>query len=263
MSIITLTTDFGLSDHYAGVVKGVILGVNPQARLVDLCHNIEPYDVLGACLTLAASYSYFPPGAVHLVVVDPGVGSSRRPIAVRAGSWLFVAPDNGVLELIYQRHPPQVWSLRAERFALQPISTTFHGRDIFAPAAALLSQGTPPEDLGDPIEDFVRLDIPQPRRVASRRLEGVVLKVDRFGNLITNFHQADVPTRFTMTVGEALVQTLRHSYAAAAPGEIFAIAGSSGYLEISMNQASAAEATGATQGTPVALLDSSASAVVE
>src|SRR5262249_50385705 len=245
MSIVTLTTDFGLSDHYVGVVKGVILGSNPDARLVDLSHAVEPFDVVGACLTLAASYSYFPAGTVHLVVVDPGVGSSRRPIAARAGSWLFVAPDNGVLELVYPRHRAAAWSRAANHSALQPISNPFHARDIFAPAAALLSKGTPPERLGDPIDDFARLGIPRPRPLASRRLEGIVLKVDRFGNLITNFRQDDLPTRFTITVGEALVQTLRHSYAPAAPREIFALSGRSGYLENSLNQGSAAEATSA------------------
>lgn len=255
MSIVTLTTDFGLSNHYAGVVKGVILGVNPEARLVDLCHHIEPYDLMGACLTVAASYAYFPANTVHLVVVDPGVGSGRRAIAAQAGSWLFVAPDNGVLELVYQRHSHRVWRLRAEEFALKPLSNTFHGRDVFAPAAGLLSKGVPPDRLGDPIDDFVRLDIPRLRQAAPNRWRGVVLKVDRFGNLVTNLRPEDLPTAFQITVGDARVQTLRPSYAAAAPGEIFAIAGSSGYLEISLNQASAAEATGFGTGAAVELVD--------
>ena len=254
MAIVTLTTDFGLSDHYVGVVKGVILGVNPQARIVDLCHQIEPFDLIGGCLTLAASYSYFPPETVHVVVVDPGVGSARRAIAARAGSWLFVAPDNGVLELIYQRHPHRVWSLRAEEFALKPISNTFQGRDVFAPAAGLLSKGVAAEQLGDPVDDFVRLEIPRPRQVAPGRRQGVVLKVDRFGNLITNFQPGDLPAGFCLSVGKAQVRSLRPSYAAAAPGEIFAIAGSSGYLEISIQEASAAAATGARAGTAVELI---------
>lgn len=254
--IITLTTDFGLSDHYSGVMKGVILGINPNARIVDLCHQVDAYDVLGAALILAAAYSYFPPRTVHVVVVDPGVGSLRRPIAAEAGPWLFVAPDNGILELVFRRHAPKVWSLRIDEFALKPTSSTFHGRDVFAPAAALLSQGVAPGRIGDPIEDFVRLAIPEPRPVSPKVREGVVLKVDRFGNLITNLPVEDLRSGFVVTVGETQIQTLRPSYAAGAPGEVFLIAGSSGYLEISMNQGSAAEATGVRAGAVVTMADS-------
>lgn len=255
--IVTLTTDFGLSDHYVGVVKGVILRFNPQARIVDLCHQVEPYDVPGACLTLAASYRYFPPQTVHLVVVDPGVGSARRPILVEADPWLFLAPDNGVLELIYQRHPHRVRALRVQEFALQPISNTFQGRDVFAPAAGMLSHGVPPEELGDLIDDFARLDLPRPREVAPGRRRGSVLKVDRFGNLVTNFQPADLPSGFLITVGAARVDLLRTAYAGAPPGEIFAIEGSSGYIEISMKQRSAAEAAGAGPGATVEVADRS------
>ncbi|MBI3697309.1 MAG: SAM-dependent chlorinase/fluorinase [Acidobacteria bacterium] len=257
MSIITLTTDFGLSDHYVGVMKGVILGLDPEARLVDLCHQVEPYDVLGAALTLAASYCWFPPQTVHLVVVDPGVGSARRAILAQAGSWWFVAPDNGVLELVYRRRPHRVWGLEPEKFALEPISNTFHGRDVFAPAAALIARGTPPEQLGDAIAEYARLPIPQPRESAPGCRLGAVLKVDRFGNLITNFQTADLPTAFLITVGDARIHTLRPSYSAGAPGEIFAIAGSSGFLEVSLNQDSAARALGVTAGAPVELVDTS------
>src|SRR5579885_3592368 len=240
--IISLTTDFGLSDHYVGVMKAVILSLNAEAQIVDLCHQIEPYDLLGAALCLGASYTYFPAKTVHLVVVDPG-------------SWLFVAPDNGVLELIYQRHPHKVWALRTEEFALRPTSQTFHGRDIFAPAAALLSKNTQPSQLGDPIDDFVRLTIPRPASLGSGNRRGTVLKVDRFGNLITNLQLSDLPGKFLLKVGDAQVKTLRPSYAAAAPGEVFLIAGSSGYLEISMNQGSAAEATGARAGAAIEMVD--------
>jgi hypothetical protein len=250
---VTLTTDFGLSDHYVGVVKGVILGVNPTAQIVDLCHQVEPYDVLGACLALAASYPYFAAESVHVVVVDPGVGSARRAIAVEADGRVFLAPDNGVLELVYRRHRHRVFALRVEEFALRPLSYTFHGRDVFAPAAGVLSKGTPPERLGDPIGDYARLDFPVPRPAGPARVEGVVLKVDRFGNLVTNFPVADLEERLRLVISNVRIETLRTSYAGAARGEIFAIAGSSGYLEISMNQASAAEALGARRGTPVIL----------
>ena len=252
--IVTLTTDFGLSDHYVGVMKGVILRHVPQAQIVDLCHGIEPYDVLGASLLLAASYSYFPPGTVHVVVVDPGVGGARRAILAEAGEWRFVAPDNGVLEMVYQRHRHRVWALRTERFALQPASHTFHGRDIFAPAAAWLLEGTPLDQLGDEIEDFVRLDVPRPRAVGPLTT-GLVLRVDHFGNLITNLQPADLPPAFLITIGETSIQTLRPSYEDAAPGELFAIIGSSGLVEISMNRASAAAAAGAQAGAKVEVLE--------
>lgn len=249
----TLTTDFGVSDHYVGVVKGVILSENPQARIVDVCHQVEPYDVLGAALTLAAAYPWFPPGTVHVAVVDPGVGTARRAIAAAAGGWLFVAPDNGVLELVYQRHRPRVWALRVDEFARRPISRTFHGRDVFAPAAGLLSRGTDPAGLGEPVRDFARLNVPRLRRRNNGTLRGVVLRVDRFGNLITNLPAGELPASFRMQVGETEIQTLRPSYAAAAPGEIFAIAGSAGYIEISRRKASAADAIGVGAGATVDL----------
>jgi hypothetical protein len=251
--LITLTTDFGWSDHYVGVVKGVIWGMNPAARLADLCHAIEPYDLVGAALILAASYPYFPEGTVHLVVVDPGVGSARRAILAEAARSLFVAPDNGVLELVYQRERHVVRALRTEKFALQPTSNTFHARDVFAPAAALLSRGIRPDSLGEPIEDYVRLDIPRPRRLGEGRLEGRVLRVDRFGNLITNLEPADLPAAFQITIGNTRIGTLLENYAAAREGEVFAIEGSSGYIEISRKQASAAAALGAGPGTPLEL----------
>ncbi len=249
--LITLTTDFGLSDHYVGVMKGVILRRHPQARIVDLCHGIEPYDLLGAALTLAAAYPYFPEGAVHVVVVDPGVGSARRALVAEAAGSLFVAPDNGVLELVYQRHPHLVRALRTELFALQPTSQTFHGRDVFAPAAAMLARGTPADSLGEPILDYRRLDLPSPRRLEPHRLQAQILKADRFGNLITNLRPSDLPAAFEIAIGPARITVLRPNYAAAAEGEIFAIQGSSGYIEISMRQASAAQALGAGAGTVV------------
>lgn len=246
--LITLTTDFGLSDHYVGVVKGVMWARNPAARLVDLCHGVEPYDLVGAALILAASYPYFPEGTVHVVVVDPGVGSARRAIVAEAAGSFFVAPDNGVLELVYQRERHVVRALWTEKFALQPTSNTFHARDVFAPAAALLSQGTRPDRLGEPVQDYVRLEIPRPRRLAEGRLEGRVLRVDRFGNLITNLEPADLPAAFQILIGGACIDTLLENYAGAREGEVFAIAGSSGYVEISQKEASAAARLGAGPG---------------
>jgi hypothetical protein len=230
-------------------MKGVILAADPEARIVDLCHQIEPYDRIGAALTIAASYPYFPAGSIHVVVVDPGVGSARRAILAEAAGSLFLSPDNGVLELVYQRNDHLVRALATEKFALESSSSTFHGRDVFAPAAAMLSKGTRPDWLGDPIRDYIRLDIPRPRPIGGGRLEARVLKIDRFGNLITNLQAGDLPAGFRMTIGQTKIETLRPYYEAAAEGEIFAVQGSSGYIEISIKQASAAQALAARPGT--------------
>ena len=197
--IVTLTTDFGLSDHYVGVMKGVILRFAPEARMVDLSHGVEPYDLLGASLLLAASYHYFPHETVHLVVVDPGVGGARRPLIAEAGEWRFVAPDNGVLEMVYQREPHcRVYALDTATVALHPTSDTFHGRDVFAPAAAFLVAGTPPSQLGRRIQDFQRLEVPLPQAAGPGCTRGAVLRVDRFGNLITNLRPSDLPPAFVI-----------------------------------------------------------------
>ena len=156
--VITLTSDFGLADHFVGVMRGVILRINPEARLVDISHEVDSYDILDGAFTLAQSYRFFPPGTIHLVVVDPGVGSARRPILVTAPSAQFVAPDNGVLSMIYEREPDaQVRHITRERYFLRPVSNTFHGRDIFAPVAGWLSKGVEPGEFGKVVTDYVRL----------------------------------------------------------------------------------------------------------
>jgi len=261
-SIITLTTDFGYADHYVGVLKGVILSINPDAQIVDVCHDLRPYDVLDGAFAIAQTYRYFPPRTIHLVVVDPGVGSSRRPILVSAGNYSFIAPDNGVLSLLYAREESViVRHITASHYFLEPVSQTFHARDIFAPVAAWVARQVEPEKFGDPIDDFARFQLPQAKRVNDRLLKGIVLRTDRFGTLTTNLTPEDVPElfgenppAFKIVVGKKEVTKLAANYEHEAPGEVFAILGSSGYLEISVNRGSAASTVGVGKGAEVGVI---------
>lgn len=257
--IITLTTDFGLNDHFVGTIKGVILDTVPEIEIVDICHSVQAFDVLDGALTIAQAYSYFPNGTVHLVVVDPGVGTARRPILVTSERHHFVAPDNGVLSLIYGREERlHVRHVTAEHYYLQPVSSTFHARDIFAPVAAYVAKGVDPAKFGEEITDFVRFTAPKPKPLNGNTLRGVVLKVDRFGNLVTNITAQDAPLLFAVpapsfkiTVGKREITEILPHYAQGAPGEVFGILGSMGYLEIAANRASAAQVLGCGKGTEV------------
>ncbi len=256
-ALITLTTDFGHSDHFVGTMKGVIVGIAPKARIVDITHGVQPYNVAEAAFEIAQAWKYFPKGAIHVVVVDPGVGSDRRPILVQAGGQYFIAPDNGVLSMIYDAGPHKVRIISNPKFKLSNVSRTFHGRDVFAPAAAHLAAGAKPAAFGKLVADHARLVTLQPARLTKHAWRGIVLKVDRFGNLITNFdiaHFAALKTRpFEMRAGEACIHRLALHYAETAIGELFVIVGSSGYLEIGANQASAAAQLGCGAGAPVEL----------
>lgn len=268
--IITLTTDFGLNDHFVGTMKGVILKILPNAEIVDICHSVQAFDILDGALALAESYSYFPTRTVHLVVVDPGVGSARRPIIASSEEQNFVAPDNGVLSLMYAREERlSVRHITSDHYFLQPVSNTFHGRDIFAPVAAYLAKGVDHEKFGEEITDFVRFNAPKPKPADANTLRGVVLRVDRFGNLITNFTPQDAPAlfqqlppAFKIVVGKREVSVMRQNYAEGAPGEVFGILGSMGYLEIVANRGSAAQLVGSGKGTEVQLIFEGASAAV-
>ena len=259
-ALITLTTDFGLNDHFVGAMKGVLLATAPDVQIVDISHAVQPFDILDGALTISQAYSYFPPGTVHVVVVDPGVGTARRPIILASDRHLFVAPDNGVLSLIYAREAQiSVRHVTAEHYFLQPRSNTFHGRDIFAPVAAYLAKGVDPERFGPEITDYVRFGVPRPKPVDVRTLRGVVLKVDRFGNLITNITPADIPKlfeparpAFKIAVGtKGQITRLCANYAEGAPGEAFGILGSMGFLEIATNRGSAYQILGAGKGSEV------------
>ncbi|MEK7406894.1 MAG: SAM-dependent chlorinase/fluorinase [Acidobacteriota bacterium] len=256
-TVVTLTTDYGLSDHFAGTVKGVILGINPAAEIVDISHQVSPYEIAEGGFVLAQAYRFFPRKTVHVVVVDPGVGSLRRPILAEAGGQYFVAPDNGILSLIYAREKHKVRAITAEKYFLKPVSHTFHGRDIFAPVAAHLSKGVLPARFGKPVSDYARSEFYQPLRTGKRTWSGAILKIDRFGNLITNFHLAEFPTiqtrPFEMAAGAERIRGFARTFAACSAGELWVIGGSSGYLEIVSNQASAARRLGCAVGAPVEL----------
>jgi S-adenosylmethionine hydrolase len=266
--IITLTTDFGLSDHFVGTMKGVILDIVPEATIVDIGHSVQAFDILDGALTIAQAYNYFPAGTVHLVVVDPGVGTARRPIIASTDRHHFVAPDNGVLSLMYSREERlHVRNITSDHYFLQPICNTFHGRDVFAPVAAYLAKGVDSQKFGDEVSDFVRFNAPRPKPMEGNALRGVVLKVDRFGNLVTNFMPEDVPAlvgenppAFKVTVGKREVSSLHRAYAEGAPGEVFAILGSMGYLEIAANRGSAAQLLGVGKGAEVVLVIGGAAA---
>jgi S-adenosylmethionine hydrolase len=255
--LITLTTDFGQSDHYVGAMKGVILSICPRARIVDISHGVGAFEIAEAAFTLSQAYRYFPRGAVHVVVVDPGVGTSRRPILAQAAGQYFIAPDNGVLSMIYAREKHRVRAISSVRYFLRPVSNTFHGRDIFAPVAAHLAGGIAPARFGKPIADYLRLDFDKPARTGRRAWTGAILKVDRFGNLVTNFSVEEFPDldkrAFEMAVGPQRINVFARHYAERGPGEAFLILGSAGYYEISVSQSSAAKLLGCAAGAPLEL----------
>jgi len=257
--IITLTTDYGTNDHLVGTLKGVILKINPEANIVDITHNVTPYDLLDGALAIGSSYSYFPPRTIHVVVVDPGVGTERRPLLVSGETQYFVAPDNGVLSLVYEREESLlIRHANVEHYYLQPVSATFHGRDVFAPVAAWLSKGSQAAAMGEEITDYKKFSMPKPKP-ADGGAKGVVLRVDGFGNLITNFRTEDLPAgaiengTIQVTVGTHPVNKLVQTFAQGNPNEAFAYIGSNGFLEIGVNRGNAARSLGIGRGAQVTL----------
>jgi S-adenosylmethionine hydrolase len=254
--VITLLTDFGTKDAYVGSVKGVILGLNPEAVLVDLTHDLPPQDLVAGALVLAAAAPYFPPGTIHLAVVDPGVGSSRRALAARGGGQFWVGPDNGLFHLVFQASPQlTIVSLENPAYFLPRVSATFHGRDIFAPVAAHLSLGVELPRFGPPVADPASLNIPEPQFLPEA-VWGEVIYVDRFGNLVSNLAAADLKDwlggrNFSLRVGPLNLEGLARTYAEAAPGEFLALEGSHGYLEIACALDNAARRLGAQVGLAV------------
>jgi S-adenosylmethionine hydrolase len=257
--IITLTTDYGTNDHLVGVLKGVILRILPTATLVDINHHVVPFDLLDGALTIGSAYPFFPARTIHLVVVDPGVGTERRPIVVSAEQQYFVAPDNGVLSMVYDRDPGAiVRHITAEHYFLNPVSNTFHGRDVFAPVAAWLAKTAQTEAFGEEVTDFVRFTLPRPK-AAGAAIKGIVLRVDTFGNLMTNLTAEDVPPaameagRINLRVAGKPVEQFARSFSQGAPGVPAALMGSSGFLEIVVNKGNAARVLGANRGAEVLL----------
>lgn len=256
---ITLTTDFGLVDHFVGVMKGVILGIAPRAQIVDITHEVQPFEINEGAFIIAEAYRYFAKKTVHVIVVDPGVGSERRPILAEMAGQYFIAPDNGILSMIYTREAKKkVRHITNEKYFLHPVSRTFHGRDVFSPVAAHLAAGVPPARFGKLIEDYVKLSLGKPTRTGKRVWTGLVLKVDRFGNLITNLHIDDFPEiktrRFELNAGLQQISRLAETFSECPPGELFVVSGSSGYLEVAVNQGSAAKILGVAGGSPVELV---------
>jgi hypothetical protein len=251
MRVITLLTDFGTKDYFVGAMKGAILSVNPQARIFDITHEIPPQDVRAAAFTLANYYKNFPPATIHVCVVDPGVGSARRAILLETGDYFFLAPDNGLLSFIFnevenrknaQQFSPRrfrVFELTSEKYFAAEVSRTFHGRDLFAPVAAHLSNGIEPEIFGNEIEDFVRFENPQPRKISENETEAEIIHIDHFGNLVTNLKTEDLPAKFALEINETRIEKHQKFYAEAEKGEIFSIMGSAGFLEIVAFQDSA------------------------
>ena len=256
--VIALLTDFGTRDHYAGTMKGVALGICPDAMLVDITHEIPPHDVLGGALELAASYKYFPQGTIFLAVVDPGVGSARRGIAADAGGYRFVAPDNGVLSLALKDAPPKkVVELTERRYARPTVSRTFEGRDRFAPAAAWLAKGIELPALGRPLTSWHTLHVPDPA-VSGNQIAGEVLRVDRFGNLVTNvdrrtFERFAEGGRIEISAGAHAVGKIVATYAEADADAVCALFGSTEHLEIAVNGGSAAERLALGRGASVTI----------
>jgi S-adenosylmethionine hydrolase len=250
--IVTLLTDFGLSDPYVGILKGVVLGIAPEARIVDLTHDVPPQDVLTGALLLERSARWFPEGTIHLAVVDPGVGSKRRAIAIACRDRTFVGPDNGLLGFAAARHGVvRVVELANPAFRLREVSSTFHGRDVFAPAAAHLAAGVPIERLGPRLRRFERPRWPFPR-VAARRTTGRVVLVDRFGNLVTNVEREHLPRgKIAVSIGPFRATRILSTYEDVARGELLAIFGSFGLLEIAARDGSAAKALGLGIGAKV------------
>ncbi len=255
--IITLTTDFGTGDHFAAVMKGVIFGICPNATLVDISHDIQPFEITEGAFVISQAYRFFPKKTIHVVVVDPGVGTARRPLLMEAGGQYFIGPDNGVFSMVFTREKHKVREITSELFFLKPVSPTFHGRDIFAPAAAHLANGVTPAQFGRPVIDYLRMNLEHPPRTGKRTWTGLILKIDRFGNLITNLHSDEFPDiqlrAFEMQVGVLKISKIARTFADAGLGEVFIIVGSSGYLEVVANQASAARLLGCGTGAPVEL----------
>jgi S-adenosyl-L-methionine hydrolase (adenosine-forming) len=257
--IVTLLTDFGTADYFAGALKGAVLASNPGARVVDLTHEVPPYDVEAGAFTLRAAFETFPAGTVHVAVVDPGVGSARRAIVVEGRGHTFVGPDNGLFGHVYERiRPFRVFQLTNRDFFRREVSPTFHGRDIFAPVAGALSRGVRAEEMGPEVLDFVRLPSAAVERAADGTLVGAVIHVDRFGNLVTNITPEELSGESVargawLRIRGREVRRFRRFFAeeVEGAGEPFAVWGSAGLLEVAVFRDSAARVLGAGRGERV------------
>jgi len=254
--IISLITDFGLKDNFVGVMKAVILKINPQALIVDITHQINPQDILAGAFLLKNSYSYFPSGTIHLVVVDPGVGSTRKKILVETKNYYFIAPDNGILSWVLKEQKPQkIFEITNVKYFLQPISNTFHGRDIFAPVAAYLSKGINPERFGRRIKSLKNLELPSVK-ITPKQLIGECIYIDHFGNLISNiekdiFFSFIKNKNFKIFIKNKIIKKLSNSYTEGTPLRPVALFNSFGLLEIALKDASLKKYLGIKKGEKI------------
>jgi S-adenosylmethionine hydrolase len=257
--IITLITDFGLQDGYVGAMKGIILRINPEARIIDITHELEAHNVFEAAFVLAAVYRFFPRGSVHLVIVDPGVGGKRKPILMENEDYYFVGPDNGVFTFISEHSETvRVTAISEPKYLLPRISDTFHGRDIFAPVAAYLTRSVDPREFGRPLKKFKKLKIPRPQK-KRKELLGKIIHIDKFGNLVSNITPDStgdllLGKSYQIIVGGRKIPRLSRSYSEVKKGGILAIFGSSGFLEISVNRGNASRALSLRKGDPIAVI---------
>lgn len=255
LPVISLLTDFGIADYFVGAVKGAILSVNPEAVIADITHEIAPQDIVAGAFTLLAAYKTFPTGTIHVAVVDPGVGSTRRPIIVSGNGQFFVGPDNGLFTYIYDREPAhQVVHVTAEKYFRPDPGSTFHGRDIFAPVAAALSNGVKPREFGPMIDDAVRLPVSlEPEVLKNGDVRARIIHIDRFGNCVTNITRDLINSEqsASLLINRKTVRKFRNFYGEDSTNTPFAIWGSAGFLEISVNGGSAAKVLRAKRGDVV------------
>ena len=258
--IITFLTDFGSQDYFAAAMKGVILSINPTAQIVDITHEIPPQDIHAAAFNLLAAYKDFPANTVHVAVVDPGVGSTRRAVLIECAEQFFVGPDNGIFSWVCERDGNyRAIHLTNENFFRHPVSATFHGRDIFAPVAAALSNGVAPEEFGPSIENLIHLDSLRPKILSDGAIEASIIHIDRFGNCITNLTReilGDDLSRVTLVVSDREISSFRRYYREAEDKEreVFCVIGSTGFLEVVAANSSAASILGARRGQTVSLV---------
>jgi hypothetical protein len=242
-----------MRDHFVGALKGVMLSVNPDLAFVDISHLIPPQDIFGAAFTLGQTWSLFPAGTVHLAVVDPGVGTARKALVAGAGGHCFVAPDNGILTCVMESQADfRAHEITADHYFRKPVSDTFHGRDIFAPVAAWIAKEIALDQFGPALPNPVRLKMPVARKVREGLIQGAILAVDQFGNLITNLKPSDVPPASRIILaGQREITSFRRTYAEGKPGEVFVVTGSTGYLEITLKDGSAAALLDLRTGAPI------------
>jgi S-adenosyl-L-methionine hydrolase (adenosine-forming) len=260
--IVTLLTDFGTRDHFVAAMKGVLLGLNPNLTLVDITHDIPAQDIHSAAFTLGQAYWCFPPGTIHLAVVDPGVGSARKALVASAGAHFFVAPDNGILSYVQRADESfAAFEITADHYFRKPVSSTFHGRDVFAPIAAWISRDIPLRQIGHELSKPVQLKIPVPAKIRENLVQAAILAVDHFGNLITNLTPGDLPIfdpanprAAKILAGQKEITAFHRTYSEGRPGEIFVVPGSTGYLEIVMKEGSAASVLNLKSGAPIGVI---------